>query len=271
MSQIPPVQYDVTDILGTLPYFPNGFVVGSAASSSAIYVTDGTLTTPGPIGALLTNTTGTWSESTVSGAALPSGAFGIVKTAAPSVGGQASIVSRGIVNALCTTGSVAITGGSPLVADGLGGLTTPSPSAAPSSATATAQVTGAATVTYLAYARNAYGLDSIASAAITTTTGPTTISAASPIVVSGTVPVGTTSVIIVRSVGGATQGVIGASSVAPGQTKFNFLDVGVPSTSATYTPNATATIGAGLLGIAIGTLAANTATETLVSVNLGGF
>jgi hypothetical protein len=274
-TQVVSLPNNVTEYLGTLPYFPNGFITGTGTSAGTNKVIiDATASTPAPLGALVTiGGTGTWAESTSLGASLPPGNYGIITVPATAVNGQATIVTSGIVNALCTTGSNAIAAGSLLIADGSGGLTTPSPSIAPSACTATAQVTGSSTVTYQLYARNAYGLDSVAITGVTTTTGPTTISAADPIIINGTVPAGTTSVVVVRSAGGASQGVIGTANVAPGQTSFNHLDYGAAATAATYTRNtATPTFGPGqVLAVSQGALNASTATETLVSVLLGGY
>lgn len=270
MSQSPLTgPYNATEYLGTTPWFPQG-IVTDPNTTGIKYLYDAS-TSPAAVGSLLVlGSADTWAQSSVTGASYAPNTFGIVTVAATGVGAQATLQTGGMVNATCTTQSVALAAGSPLISDGSGYLTTPSPSIAPSSATATAQVTGSSTVTYLAYARNAYTLDSVASSGITTTTAPATITSGNPIAVAGTVPAGTTSVIIVRSAGGASQGVIGQASVAPGQTKFNFLDWGQAAGAATYTPNATPSFVPGqLLGFSLGALAGSSA-ATSVSVLIAG-
>ena len=265
---------DSTGILGPSPLFPTGY---STDQYAAWYknVTDTTATTPAVAGSLevFTGSTPAWIESATAGAAFPFGQYGIVYTAAPAQGGVATIQLRGLANALCTTGSVAIAKSNALIADGSGGLTVPAPSGTPSAGTATAKgTTGSTTYTYDVYARNAYNLDSAISADISTSSGNATLSPANSVQISVTVPAGTKEIIVVRKVGGAAQGVIGRSLVPAGNTVADFVDVGYTAGAASYTPNATPVFQPGqVLATALSTLAASTASETACTVFVGGF
>lgn len=192
---------------------------------------------------------------------------------------QVDIVQKGSCQALCTTGANAIAVGSLLVADGAGNLTTPSGGAtAPSGVTAVPYgTTGAATVSYQVYARSAFGLDSAASTTATSTTSNATLSVANGNTVAGTIPAGTSQVVIVRTAGGPSQGIVAVLNVPTTATAFTFYDQGQAAGGAYAAPGAlTATNAAGIppgviLGIAKGTLAASTATPTLVLCDIGGF
>lgn len=264
------VSGDVTDILGVQPYFPNGIFQGGYNAIQE-YVTDSTSTTPAAVGKLLaySPTAGTWAQNTT--AALPYEPFygyGIVTVAATAQGGTATIQAQGIVNALCTTGNAAIAKGSFLVSDASGNLTTPVTLAAPSSGSATPfGTTGSTTVTYNLYARNAVGLDSSSSGSVTTSTANATLSATNGIHVAATIPAGTTQVVVVRTVGGASQGIIGIVNVpTSGSTAVDFYDFGQAGQGSYAAPSTPVFGSNAILAISLGTLAASTGTATSVPV-----
>jgi hypothetical protein len=261
---------DVTDTLGTHPYFANGYQTDQFGTWLKP-VSDGTSGAPAALGKFLVYGSAGWVQSAIAGATLPLGAYGAVATAAAAVNGTATIVARGVAPVYCTTGSVAIAAGSELIADGSGNLTVPTPSGTPSSgsATPTSTASPAATVSYKLYARNAYALDSATSATISATS--TTLSGAAPVSVTATVPAGTTRVVVVRSAGGPSQGVIGYAEVAPGNTVVNFLDFGQVAGAASYTANTVPVFPAGqVLGVAQAALTTSQS-ATLVNVLIGGF
>lgn len=265
---------DTTPTLGSIPLFPTGYASDQYGNWYK-QITDSTATTPAAAGVLevFGQTAATWASSATAGQAAAPGQYGVIYTAAAAQGGAALIQVRGNANALCTTGSVAIGVGNALIADGTGNLTVPAPSVHPTAGTATPQgTTGAATVTYQTYARNSYKLDSPASANITTSTANATLSPANSVLLSGNVPAGTTEVIVVRTVGGASQGVIGRAFVAPGNTVYSYLDVGYAAGAGSYTGNTAPSFQPGqVLATSTGTLAASTASATSCPVFLGGF
>ena len=264
---------DSSSTLGPVPLFNTGFATDQYGNWYK-QIVDSTATTPAVAGNLVAfgGSSANWLLNATANASYAAGQYGIVYTAAAAQGGAAVVQVRGNASALCTTTSVAIAKGSLLVADGAGNLTVPAPVATPSSGSATPQgTTGSTTVSYKLYARNQYNLDSATSATITTTSANATLSPANSVLVTATVPTGTTSVIVVRSAGGAAQGVIGQYPVPPGQTNFNFLDIGYVAGAATYTPNATPVYPAGtVLAVAQGALTTSSS-ATAVSVFLGAF
>lgn len=188
-------------------------------------------------------------------------------------GNQMRIVQKGAATALCTTGAVGISPGTPLVADGAGNLTAATGSAtAPTIGTITTFGTsGAATVSYIAYDRNSFGLDSAASTQVSVTTANATLSPTNGNIVPITIPAGSSSVVVVRSVGGATQGVVGIVAVPPGATSVTFVDQGQAAGGAYAAPTSGTFANGVVLAISKGTLAASTATPTAVLVNVGGY
>lgn len=266
----PALATDVTDILGNQPYFANG-IFQEKSGIIYKYVLDATSTTPAAAGKLLVYSTsaGTWAQSAAAAAAIePFYGYGIVTTAAAAQGGQATIQVQGAVNAYCTTGATAIAVGSFLVADGSGNLTTPIALAAPSSGSATPFGTaGSSTVSYALYARNAVGLDSSASSTISATTANATLSATNGIHVAATIPAGTTQVVVVRTAGGPSQGVLGVfSPVSAAATSFDFYDLGQAAGGSYAAPSAPNFGSNSVLAISLGTLAASTSTAALVPV-----
>lgn len=262
---------DTGSTLGPVPLFSTGYTTDQFGAWYKTVV-DSTASTPAASGALVVFGGSTWAQSAAANQTVPFGAYGVVSVASPAQGGAAVLQVRGKVNALCTTGSVAIAAGSLLVADGSGNLTVPAPPTAPTSGTATPQgTTGATTVTYSLYARGAYSLDSAALTGVTTATANATLSPANSILIAATVPAGTTDVVVVRTAGGAAQGVISRGLVAYGQTKFSFVDPGYTAGAATYTANTTPSYPAGsVLAVSLAALTASS-TATSTSVYLQGY
>jgi hypothetical protein len=264
---------DVSDILSQTPYFSSGFRTDQYSRLDK-QITDSTATTPAALGTLVIYNGTIWQQSAAANVALPALSYGFVTAPAATQGGLALIQSRGAVQALVTTGSLALPAGACLVADGSGNLKYPDISAVPSSGSATPQgTTGAATVTYLLYDRNQFGVDSGASAAVTTTTANATLSPANSVRVDATVPALAQSVIVVRSAGGPSQGVIASVPLPPGAgTQFSFLDVGYTAGAATYTRNTTPSFAPGTcLAMSQATLAASTSTAALVAVDAASY
>jgi hypothetical protein len=161
-------------------------------------------------------------------------------SAAPG-GEQLAIVQDGYVNALCVTGATAIAPGTLLTADGAGNLTAFNPPAAAPTPTATPfGTTGAANVSYKLAAVSFDGVVSALGSAGSASTANATISGTNGVLVAWTPVADAAYYIIVRTVGGAAQGVIGT---APGNST-SFVDAGqgvVPNTSATvFVPTLTA-------------------------------
>jgi hypothetical protein len=268
---------DSSVILGANPSFMNGYWT-NANGDWYKSVLDSTASTPAAQGKLevFKASTTTWLQSAVANTALPMGQYGIVATPALTAGGTANayVAVRGVINALCTTSSApAIAAGSLLVSDGSGNLTTPATLAAPSSGAATPfGTTGAATVTYLLYARNLVGLDSAASSAVTTTTANATITTVNGVHVAATIPAGTYQVVIARSAGGPSQGVLAIVNVSPSATAIDFYDVGQAGQFTYAAPTVpVAQIPGAVLAVSEGALAASTSTPTSVSVFVGGY
>ncbi|MGB8520850.1 MAG: hypothetical protein WCD38_11875 [Candidatus Tumulicola sp.] len=158
--------------------------------------------------------------------------------------GQQNIRIRqvGTCLALCTTGGgIAIGAGTLLTSDGLGNLTPfAAASAAPTPTITPFGTTGGTTYTYKLAAVSNAGVASALGTAASTTTGNATLSGTNGNIISFTPVADAAYYIVVRTVGGAAQGVIG--TVPGGGSSFTDIGQGVQAnTSATvYFPTLTA-------------------------------
>lgn len=143
----------------------------------------------------------------------------------------------GTVQALCTTGSIAIAPGTLLTADGNGNLTPfPAPSAAPTPTVTPTGTTGAVTVTYALVAISQNGTYSAIGTGTATSTSNATGSGVNFNLIQWTPTADAVGYIILRTTASgytpATVGVIG--QVGPGVHSFNDTGLAIlPNTSAT--------------------------------------
>ena len=116
---------DVTSVIGSLPWFPNGLRQDQYGIQFK-QIVDSTPTTPAPVGKIVYWTGSSWIQAATANVALGRGMYGVVTVAAQTQGGTATIQTQGLVTASVKTGgsvACAATGDVPLAITTTGDLT----------------------------------------------------------------------------------------------------------------------------------------------------